>query len=123
MFDPVSLAVMALTSAIIAGTQEVGKNAGGDSYQELKGYVIRRYGHAAAAGIADLEQQPRARENQDNLVRLLRGMGAEDDPKLMGLAQSLIDLVEEGVKDDPLAPPKRAAGVRAIRRVLDTHIQ
>jgi len=123
MFDPVSLAVMALTSAIIAGAQEVGKNSGGDSYQLLKGYVISRYGHAAKAGIANLEQQPGVRENQDNLTRLLRGMGAEDDPKLMGLAQGLIDLVEGGVKDDPLAPPKRAAGVRAIRRVLDTHIQ
>jgi hypothetical protein len=123
MFDPVSLAVMALTSAIIAGAKEAGKNAGGDSYQLLRGHLIRRYGDAAEVGIANLERQPGAREYQDDLARVLRGMGAEQDQDLGGLAQGLYDLVEEGVKDDPLEQPKRAAGVNAVGRLLDTHIQ
>jgi hypothetical protein len=123
MIDPVSLAVMALTSAIIAGAKEAGKNAGGDSYQLLKGYLIRRYGHAAEVGIANLERQPGAREYRDDLTRVLHGMDAEQDRDLGGLAQRLYDLVEEGVKDDPLEQPKRAAGVNAVGRLLETHIQ
>jgi hypothetical protein len=123
MLDPVSLTVMALTSAIIAGAKEAGKKAGGDSYQQLKGYLIRHYGHNAEVGIANLERQPGARQYQDALTRVLRGMGAEHDQGLGGLAQGLYDLVEEGVRDDPLEQPKRAAGVNAVGRLLETHIQ
>ncbi len=127
MFDPVSLAIMALTQAIIAGAKaggaQVGQSAAADSYQLFKTYLSKRYGPAAAAGIASLEQFPSAREAQDNLARVLRSMGADQDPELRGLAQRLIDLVEEGVPEDPLEQPKRSAGAHALGRLLDTHIQ
>lgn len=123
MFDPVSLAVMALTSAIIAMAKEAGKNAGGDSYRLLKGYLIRQYGSDAEVGIANLERHPGVPEYQEDLARRLHGMGAEQDQELGSLAQALYDMVVEGVKDDPLEQPKRAAGMNAVGRLLDTHIQ
>ena len=54
---------------------------------------------------------------------MLRGLGAEQDQELGGLAHALYKLVVEGVSDDPLDQPKRAAGANALARLLNTHIQ
>jgi hypothetical protein len=123
MIDPVSLIVGALVKALTAGAEEAGRSAGKEAYLALKGVIIRKYGQIVEDAIFSLEQQPTSMNRQSEVENVLRRAGAGDDPELVSLADNLFQVVQEGIWDDPLRQPKRAAGLRAIGQILTSHVQ
>jgi hypothetical protein len=123
VFDPVSLVVAALVRALMAGADELGRSTAHDAYEALKGAIVRKYGRTAETAILALEQQPESVNRQSEVEKVLRRAGAGDDPELANLASALVQVVQEGIWYDPLAQPKRTAGLRAIGEILTAHVQ
>jgi len=122
MIDPITLIVTALVNGILAGLQGTAEQAVKDSYEALKGAIIRKYGRPAEASIVQLEQNPNSQPHQDMLVLQLRKAGADQDAELQRLASRLTYIIENPMLPDPVERVQRQAGIRAVGQVLDGHV-
>lgn len=123
MIDLATLVVTALTRALLAGVEEVGREAAKDAYHSLKALLVRRYGRTVESGITYLEAEPTSSRRQDDVVELFRRSGLNDDPDLRTAAAHLLAEIDGPPPPDPIELPRRTAGVRAVSSVLGQHVQ
>ncbi len=141
MLDPVSLAVIALTQALIKSAvegagQAVGEAAGQDAYHAIKARILKKY-PAASGSIERLEEQPYSRERQQQVEVTLHSLGGTNDPELRLYADQLMSAIQHGYAEEPpaggvrqeaypndrVAQSKRIAGIRVIKQTLTDHIR
>lgn len=124
--DPATLIVMALAKVLLPGAQAVAQRAMLDAYGLLKDAIVRKYGRYAAAGLAQLEQNPASPQVQAQTAQILQMVGADRDPEIVGLADSLRRLVEDPgslvESSGSLEAVQRRAGTRAVAKALDSHV-
>lgn len=126
--DPVSLIVAALVSGILAGVSRSAQHALHEGYLDLRAAIVRGYGAKGGApleqAIEALEAEPTAPERQATLALQLQRVGADQDPQIQTLASKLTALVEDPMQRlvSPVEQAHHHAGVRAVAKVMDRHI-
>ena len=136
MVDPVSLAVVALATALIKSAADgAGQAAGEDAYHVLKARILKKY-PGASASIERLEQEPYSEERREHVASTLHSLGGTNDQELRLLADQLMAAIQYGFHDDPpvggraqahpadrVAQSRRLAGIRVINQTLGDHIR
>lgn len=134
--DPITLIVSALVSGILAGVTKSTQHAVHETYQDLRATIARRYTGEDAEPLHEaihaLEEQPTDQGRQNAVAIELERLGARDDPELRALADRLTSLIEDPMQVVQIEPPQRFAspveeahyhaGVRAIAKVMDRHL-
>jgi hypothetical protein len=126
--DPASLIVAALVSGILAGVSRSAQHAVHQGYLDLRSAILRGYGARAGGSLEQaieaLEVEPTLPDRQTALAQQLHFVGADQDPQLQKLANELISLVEDPMQRlvSPIEQAHHHAGVRAVARVMDRHI-
>lgn len=122
MYDPVSITVFAMVQALLTGAAKaIGEAAGRDAYQALKSALLTHY-PAARPSLDNLERNPGSQNVQDQLIGILRSMGAGNDRNLQGLAEKLQNAIKFLSPGDPVDEQKRASGFRTIQQTLADHL-
>jgi hypothetical protein len=126
--DPASLIVAALVSGMLAGVRLAAQHALHEGYLDLRAAIVQRYGAKGGAPLEEaieaLEAEPTAPERQTALAVQLERVGADQDPELQALASKLTALVEDPMQRlvNPVEQAHHHAGVRAVAKVMDHHI-
>jgi hypothetical protein len=95
--DPITGAIVAaLAAGVVSGATEVGKKLLVDAYDALKAAIKKKYGEDSkiAQAIADVEEEPDFKPNQDTLSGRVEQTKAAEDPELKQLAQALLDALK-----------------------------
>ena len=92
--EPVTLIVAAIALGASDSARETTKQAIGDAYTAVKGWITNRYS-SVTAEVEGLEQEPEEELRRALLAKKLDQAGAGDDVELLGLAQTLLAAVEE----------------------------
>jgi hypothetical protein len=98
--EPVTLIVAAIALGASDGARETTKQAIGDAYATLKGWITNRYS-SVIAEVEGLEHEPEEELRRALLAKKLEQAGAGDDVDLLGLAQVLLATVEEQAPELP----------------------
>jgi hypothetical protein len=96
--DPITGAIVAaLAAGVLGGATEVGKKVVVDAYEALKAAIKKKYGEDSKVvqAVADVEEEPDFKPNQDALAGRVEQTQAAQDPDLVKLAQSLLDALKE----------------------------
>jgi hypothetical protein len=122
MADPVSLMVLALAQALIAGAGKgIGEAAGRDAYYALRNALWAGYPHARS-GLEDLESRPDSPEAQDQLIMILRSTEAGTDNNFQQLTARLQAAIK-GISQKLLVDEQeRTAGYNQFQRELALHL-
>jgi hypothetical protein len=126
--DPASLIVAALVSGILAGVTRSAQHAVYEGYLDLRSAILCGYGARSGGSLEQaikaLEVEPTLPDRQTALARQLQFVGADQDPQLQKLANELISLVEDPMQRlvSPIEQAHHHAGVRAVARIMDRHI-
>ncbi|OZE97450.1 hypothetical protein [Rhodococcoides fascians] len=98
--EPVTLIVAAIALGASDGARETTKQAIGDAYTAVKGWITTRYS-SVTAEIEGLEREPEEELRRALLAKKLNQAGAGDDVELLGLAQALLVAVEDQAPELP----------------------
>ena len=98
--EPVTLIVASIALGASDGARETAKQAIGDAYAAVKGWIKVRYS-SVTAEVEGLEQEPEEELRRALLVKKLDQAGAGDDVELLGLAQALLVAVEDQAPELP----------------------
>ena len=98
--EPVTLIVAAIALGASDGARETAKQAIGDAYSAVKGWITNRYS-SVIAEVEGLEQEPEEELRRALLAKKLDQAGAGNDVELLGLAQSVLAAVEEQAPELP----------------------
>lgn len=99
--DPITGAIVAaLAAGVLGGATEVGKKIIVDTYEALKAAIKKKYGEDSKVtqAIADVEEEPDFKPNQDALAGRVEQANANEDDELVKLAQTLLDALKETPK-------------------------
>jgi disulfide oxidoreductase YuzD len=99
--DPITGAIVAaLAAGVASGATEVGKKVIVDAYEALKAAIKKKYGEDSkvAQAIADVEEEPDFKPNQDALAGRVEQAEANEDDELVKLAQTLLEALKETPK-------------------------
>jgi hypothetical protein len=126
--DPASMIVAALVSGILAGVTRSAQDTVYEGYLDLKAAILRRYGAAGGPpleqAIGALEAEPERPEMQEAVAQQLKLVGADQDPLLQRLAGELTSIIEDPMQRlvSPVEQAHHHAGVRAVAKVMDRHV-
>ncbi|MFJ7214671.1 hypothetical protein [Amycolatopsis sp. NPDC098790] len=123
--DPISLIVGVLVQGLLEGVKDSAREAVTDGARALRESITRRYGGQVARSVELLEQHPESAQCREAVARELRNAGADNDPRLLALAERLHALVEapdRALAEDPVERVQRSSALGAIRQMLDGHI-
>ena len=98
--EPVTLIVAAVALGASDGARETTRQAIGDAYTAVKGWIANRYG-SVTAEIEGLEREPEEELRRALLAKKLDQAGAGDDAELLSLAQALLGAVEDRAPELP----------------------
>lgn len=98
--EPVTLIVAAIALGASDGARETTKQAVGDAYMAVKGWITNRYS-SVTAEIGGLEREPDEELRRALLAKKLDQAGAGDDVELLSLAQALLVAVEDQAPELP----------------------
>ncbi|MAP62723.1 MAG: hypothetical protein CMH34_03045 [Microbacterium sp.] len=98
--DPVTIVAAAVAIGASEGVHETTKSAITDAYAALRNWLTSRY-KSVTAEVTGLETEPQEELRRALLAKKLAAAGANDDPELRELAQTLLTLVEEQEPDAP----------------------
>ncbi|TSD93681.1 hypothetical protein FOV72_18940 [Gordonia rubripertincta] len=98
--EPITLIVAAIALGASDGARETTKQAIGDAYTAVKGWITDRY-KSVTAEVAGLEQEPEEELRRALLAKKLDQAGAGDDVELLALAQALLAAVEDQAPELP----------------------
>ncbi|WP_128644880.1 hypothetical protein [Rhodococcus sp. BS-15] len=98
--EPVTLIVAAIALGASDGARETTKQAIGDAYTAVKGWITSRY-ISVTAEIEGLQREPEEELRRALLAKKLDQAGAGDDVELLGLAQALLVAVEDQAPELP----------------------
>lgn len=115
--EPVTLIVAAIALGASDGARETTKQAIGDAYTAVKGWITNRYS-SVTAEVEGLEREPDEELRRALLAKKLDQAGAGDDVELLGLAQALVASVEEQAPELPAI-----VGVVIRRTSVGGHIE
>lgn len=115
--EPVTIIAAAVAIGASEGVRETAKKTVTDAYAALRNWLGSKYG-SMAAEISGLEQEPDEKLRRALLAKKLRAAGANDDPELRKLAQTLLTVVEEQEPDAPAT-----VGVRLQRASVGGDIE
>jgi hypothetical protein len=115
--EPVTMIAAAVAIGASEGVRETAKKTITDAYAALRNWLGSKYG-SMAAEISGLEQEPGEELRRALLAKKLAAAGANDDPELRKLAQTLLNVVEE---QEPGAPA--TVGVRLRRASVGGDIE
>lgn len=115
--DPVTLIAAAVAIGASEGVRETAKKTVTDAYAALRNWLEIKYG-SVAGEISGLEQEPEEELRRALLAKKLAAAGANDDPELRELAQTLLTMV---VEQEPGAPA--TVGVRLRRASVGGDIE
>ena len=122
MTDPVSLMVLALVQALAAGAAKgIGEAAGHDAYNALKNALWTAYPNARPS-LENLENEPQSQEVQDQLIMILRRVGAGNDSNLQQLTARLQNAIKGFNQKTLVDEQKRTSGYNELQRALAFHL-
>lgn len=98
--EPVTLIVAAIALGASDGARETTKQAIGDAYTAVKGWITNRYS-SVTVEVEGLEQEPEEELRRALLAKKLDQAGAGDDVELLRLAQAVLAAVEEQAPELP----------------------
>ncbi|MBN0975088.1 MULTISPECIES: hypothetical protein [unclassified Gordonia (in: high G+C Gram-positive bacteria)] len=98
--EPVTLIVAAIALGASDGARETAKQAIGDAYSAVKGWITNRYS-SVTAEVEGLEQEPEEELRRALLAKKLDQAGASNDVELLGLAQAVLAAVDEQAPELP----------------------
>lgn len=98
--ESVTLIVAAIALGASDGARETTKQAIGDAYAAVKGWITKRY-RSVTAEVEGLEHEPEEELRRALLAKKLEQAGAGDDVDLVSLAQVLLATVEEQAPELP----------------------
>lgn len=118
MIDPVSVIMTAWLT-----------NAANDAYAALKKTIASRYGPQVTGSLDALQRDP-SPQRRSAVAQELRRSGAAADPEVVDLADRLMQLMSEPevvlaapAAADPVEGVRRAAGLDAMSRLLESHVR
>jgi hypothetical protein len=108
--EPVAMISAAVAIGASEGARETTKQVISDAYSALRNWITSKYG-SLTAEVDGLEQDPQEDLRRALLAKKLARAGADNDPQLRDLAQTLLSIVADQKPDLPAT-----VGV-ALRRV------
>ena len=90
--DPVSAIVGALVAGVLAAAKDVASKAVSDAYNGLKSLIVTRFKRKAP--IEAIEEAPESESARAALGGALTETGADRDPEVMRLAQTLTEALK-----------------------------
>ncbi|MEU6025127.1 hypothetical protein ACGFIK_24110 [Micromonospora sp. NPDC048871] len=93
--DPVTLVVGALAAGALQGTGEAAASAVKDAYQALKAAVAARFADRPSGQLVLQEHEQDPEVYAAPLAKQVRAAGADQDPRIVELAQALMALLNE----------------------------
>jgi hypothetical protein len=95
--EPITAAIIAaLTAGAASGVTEAAKKAISDGYSGLKALINKKFGGKSDVtdAIEKLQVKPESPGRQQTLAEELKAINASADPELLGVAQSLLELIK-----------------------------
>ena len=95
--DPITAAIVAALSAgATAGLTDTAKTAITESYNKLKGLLIRKHGASSelAQAVDKLEARPESQGRKETLQEEITAVKAEQDEEILTTAKHLLTLVQ-----------------------------
>jgi hypothetical protein len=95
--EPITTAIIAaLTAGAAGGLTEATKKSINDAYSGLKALIEKKFGAKSDVtdAIEKLESKPESLGRQQTLAEELKATNVSADPKLLGAAQSLLELIK-----------------------------
>lgn len=95
--DPITVIVSAVMAGVAASAKGVGAQAVKDGYAGLKALIVRKFGQKADVrdALEGVEKKPDSEARQAVLKEELETAGAGQDAKVVGQAQTLLDLLKQ----------------------------
>ena len=122
MTDPVSITVLSLVQALVIGAAKgMGEAAGRDAYKTLKSALLTHYPKAEPS-LENLENNPQSQEVQNQLIIILRRLGAGNDSNLQQLTARLQNAIKYFNQMVIVDEQKRASGYNEMQRGLAAHL-
>lgn len=95
--DPIAIIEAALTTGVAASAQPIAGQAVKDTYEGLKGLIVRRFGDIPKVQETLKEHEEDPETYKKPLQKILRDVQAEQDEEIVQAAQHLLDIAQQQI--------------------------